>query len=145
MRYAVLNRDYRVNATVGKLSFYFSATEYEDGEHRLAEFSTLELPWKDNQVRVSCIPEGTYYCKPRVSPRHGKHFILEDVPGRTYILIHIANYTRELMGCIAPGMSAADIDGDGVMDVDKSRMAMDRILRLGDWNGYGFILKIKKS
>lgn len=30
-----------------------------DGEMVLASFATLELAWKNNQRKVSCIPKGT--------------------------------------------------------------------------------------
>jgi len=65
--------------------------------------STIELPWKDNQPRVSCIPEGRYELKKRYSPRRGHHLIVQSVAGRSLILVHPANDAlRELQGCIAP-------------------------------------------
>ena len=65
--------------------------------------STIELPWKENAPRISCIPEGIYELKKRYSQRFGKHFQLLNVPGRSYILIHPANDAlKELRGCIAP-------------------------------------------
>src|SRR5690606_274250 len=64
---------------------------------------TIELPWLDNQVRISCIPEGTYRLTKRYSEKFRHHILLNDVPGRSYILIHPANDARrELAGCIAP-------------------------------------------
>ncbi|MAM28752.1 MAG: hypothetical protein CMC13_06985 [Flavobacteriaceae bacterium] len=63
----------------------------------------IELPWKENQRNVSCIPEGTYSIKPRWSRRFGHHLMLCDVPNRTFILIHPANNAKqELEGCLAP-------------------------------------------
>lgn len=74
----------------------------------------VELPWKNNEKRVSCIPDGSY---PLIFKKSGrfynrykakfKHqFILEigRVPdGRYAILMHIANYPlSELLGCVAP-------------------------------------------
>ena len=65
--------------------------------------STIELPWKNNQSRISYIPEGKYRLVKRYSPRHKWHFELKDVPGRQLILIHPANDAMlELQGCIAP-------------------------------------------
>ena len=65
--------------------------------------STIELPWKENEPRISCIPEGIYEMKKRYSQKFGKHFQLLNVPGRSYILIHPANDAlKELRGCIAP-------------------------------------------
>jgi hypothetical protein len=64
---------------------------------------TIELPWLDNQPRVSCIPEGTYRLVRRYSARHGWHLRVKGVRGRSLILLHPANDARkELQGCIAP-------------------------------------------
>ncbi len=41
-------------------------------------------------------------------PEHGKAYELE-VPGRTAILIHAANWFQELLGCLAPGSSIDDV------------------------------------
>ena len=64
---------------------------------------TIELPWKNNQSRISCIPEGKYKLIKRYSPHFKWHLQVMDVPGRELILIHPANDAlRELQGCIAP-------------------------------------------
>ena len=88
----------------------------------------LELPWLDNVRRKSCIPEGEYRVMAHQSPKFGACFWVRDVPGRSEILIHPANYTRQLLGCLAPGLDFGDIDGDGVIDVKSSRKAMDNLL-----------------
>jgi len=96
----------------------------------LFECFTLELPWKDNQRRVSCIPEGTYKAIKHRSPKFGESVWIQNVPNRSEILIHPANYVRQLLGCIAPGDSLRDIDGDGLDDVTNSRNTMNKILSL---------------
>ncbi|KVV14595.1 DUF5675 family protein [Flavobacterium sp. TAB 87] len=64
---------------------------------------TIELPWKQNCKRVSCIPEGEYFVEKRYSSRFGRHLQLLDVPQRNLILFHPANNAlAELQGCIAP-------------------------------------------
>jgi hypothetical protein len=64
---------------------------------------TIELPWKNNAHEISCIPEGKYSLKRRFNTKFGWHLWLEDVPGRTWILIHPANNAlTQLKGCIAP-------------------------------------------
>ena len=88
----------------------------------------LELPWLDNVRRKSCIPEGEYRVMAHQSPKFGACFWVRDVPNRSEILIHPANYTRQLLGCLAPGLDFGDIDGDGVIDVKSSRKAMDKLL-----------------
>lgn len=63
----------------------------------------IELPWKDNQRNVSCIPEGEYKLKARFSSKFGHHLHILDVKGRSLILLHPANNAKlELRGCIAP-------------------------------------------
>jgi len=64
---------------------------------------TIELPWKNNEKKVSCIPEGKYRIAKRFSAKHKFHFEVLDVPQRSLILLHPANYAlNELQGCIAP-------------------------------------------
>ena len=89
---------------------------------------TLELPWRDNERGKSCIPAGTYEVIAHKSPKFGQCFWVRDVPRRSEILIHPANFTRQLRGCIAPGLDFGDIDGDGVIDVANSKKAMDKLL-----------------
>jgi hypothetical protein len=89
---------------------------------------TLELPWRDNERGKSCIPAGTYEVIVHKSPKFGQCFWVRGVPGRLEILIHPANFTRQLRGCIAPGLDFDDIDNDGTIDVKSSRKAMDKLL-----------------
>ena len=64
---------------------------------------TIELPWKKNETRVSCIPEGNYFIKKRYSKKFQWHLEVEKVPNRSLILFHPANNAmQELNGCIAP-------------------------------------------
>lgn len=85
--------------------------------------STIELPWKNNEPRISCIPEGEYLLRKRYSNRFGNHFIIADVPGRSYILVHPANDAlKELTGCIAP-VSFLSGEGRGI----QSRMALAKL------------------
>ena len=88
----------------------------------------LELPWKDNKKGVSCIPAGEYRVIRHNAPSKGPSFWIQNVPRRSEILIHVANHTSELRGCLAPGLDFGDIDGDGVIDVKSSRKAMDKLL-----------------
>ena len=65
--------------------------------------STIELPWRNNQKRVSCIPEGKYFIKKRYSRKLKWHLEVENVANRSFILFHPANNALlELNGCIAP-------------------------------------------
>ena len=65
--------------------------------------NTFELPWKNNETRVSCIPEGKYFIKKRYSQKFQWHLEIENVQNRSLILFHPANNAlQELNGCIAP-------------------------------------------
>ena len=89
---------------------------------------TLELPWLKNAKGKSCIPPGIYSMEYSYSPafrRNTWRFL--DVPGRDGILIHAANYTRQLKGCIAPCMDHADMDKDGIIDGASSGKALDLV------------------
>ena len=86
---------------------------------------TIELPWRDNHQKVSCIPAGTYTLVQRFSFRFGWHLQVQHVPGRSMILIHPANNAmRELQGCIAPVM---ELTGPGTGNY--SRRACNRLMQ----------------
>lgn len=101
-----------------------------DGSKEVFECNTLELPDKGNQPSISCIPVGEYCVTKHNSPSQGDCFKIHDVPGREHILIHVANYVRQLRGCIAPGLNFVDIDGDGELDVTTSRKTLQRMLNV---------------
>jgi len=91
---------------------------------------TVELPWKENRTRVSCIPPGpegnrqSYYLRHRgaadSSTFNYPHFILRGVPGRRYILFHRGNFYFQVAGCILPGRDWVDLNDDGHPDVTDS-------------------------
>jgi hypothetical protein len=65
--------------------------------------NTIELPWKNNETKVSCIPEGKYFIRKRYSTKFNWHLEVENVTNRILILFHPANNALlELKGCIAP-------------------------------------------
>ncbi len=100
----------------------------EDGATREV-CKTLELPWANNAVGKSCIPTGNYRLGFLMSPRFKRRmWRVMGVEGREGILIHAANFDRQLLGCIAPGLEIRDIDGDGRLDSARSRDGMGRIL-----------------
>jgi hypothetical protein len=89
---------------------------------------TLELPWKQNKPMVSAIPEGNYKIKKRNSPKYKDHLHILDVKDRSWILIHNANYVRQLNGCIAVGENRIDIDRDGLTDVTNSVATLKKLV-----------------
>lgn len=84
---------------------------------------TIELPWKENLPRISCIPEGRYALKKRYSLKFKHHLLVQGVTERALILIHPANNALiELKGCIAP-VSLLTGEGKG----SQSRIALEKI------------------
>jgi len=96
---------------------------------------TLELPWRDNENRRSCIPPGpgegaiTYKAKRHESPRYGECLWLPGVRGRSEILIHAGNYVSDTLGCILVGAQFRDLDGDSLTDVTSSRQTLRVLLQ----------------
>lgn len=108
----VLNRTYFPEGTQGTLEWNGTIVCY-----------TIELPWLENQKRISCVPEGEYVLLKRFSPKFRWHLHLRDVPGRDLILIHPANDAKkELLGCIAPVTKHTGI-GKG----SSSRKALEKL------------------
>lgn len=91
---------------------------------------TLELPDKNNQQDISCIPAGRYQCKKIVSPSLGDCINIENVLNRTYIRIHSGNYTSQILGCVLVGDSIKDINRDGVLDVANSKNTLNKLMDL---------------
>ncbi|MFD1316185.1 DUF5675 family protein [Namhaeicola litoreus] len=88
---------------------------------------TIELPWKQNQVGISCIPEGTYDLSIRYTKKFGFHLRILNVFGRTNILIHPANNAlKELKGCIAP-VSILKAPGEGLFSIKATSILMHHI------------------
>jgi len=94
------------------------------------EFKTLELAWKNNQKQISCIPIGDYKVKKRWSKKFGNHFHILDVPNRSYILIHCANFYTQLRGCVAVGDDLSYINGDNEIDVVNSTKTLKELLKM---------------
>ena len=76
---------------------------------------TLELPWKDNKRKESCVPEGKYNVVFREEPTpmtmkyrerydfFNFHLMLEKVKNRSGIYIHVGNTIKDSYGCILIG------------------------------------------
>ena len=97
---------------------------------------TLELPYKDNQRSISCIPSGEYKVRmryPRESAtREYLHLLIKEVPNRKYILFHRGNTAKDSRGCILVGQgSQQDIVHNSTLAMD---LLMKEIINLGGTN-----------
>ncbi|TNE29193.1 MAG: hypothetical protein EP346_06945 [Bacteroidetes bacterium] len=133
MRFELI-RDYNKENTLGILICWAWMTGAMDTVWR-----TVELPWKDNKKGESCIEEGEYELHVHNSPTFGRCLWIKTVSGdttlpggRTEILLHPANFSYQLLGCIAPGLRHRDLDKDNLTDVTSSRKAMGQILDMFD-------------
>ena len=88
--------------------------------NQLHRFYTIERPWLNNKPFESCIPLGEYTLKWKESPKFDWCYEVENVEGRTHILLHVANYPTDVVGCIGLGLS---LMGDRIA-VGSSKAAM---------------------
>lgn len=93
---------------------------------------TLELPWRENQHGISCIPEGTYECFRFDSPHIGYQlFQLRNVPNRSGVDIHIGNTVKDTEGCILLGTERS---GDAIL---HSKLAFQEFMeRMAGTDGF---------
>jgi hypothetical protein len=88
---------------------------------------TLELPYRDNQRSISCIPAGQYKVRLRTAresaTREYLHLLVEDVKDRSHILVHIGNFPKDTKGCILVGI------GREQDFVKNSRLAMELLMK----------------
>lgn len=107
---------------------------------------TIEQEWRPDPDRMggesnnSCVPSGKYRLIPHTRPDgkevmalinedFGVYYLAEDRPpegGRYLILLHIANWSHNVIGCIGPGLGKSDSD-DGPM-VTSSKAAMKKLM-----------------
>ncbi len=106
-----------------------------DDDATLLKIDTLELPWKDNQHGISCIPKGVYLCK-KVPPSHipYEHIAIQNVQNRDGVCIHAGNFAAgkqvDILGCIIVGDKYADINGDGIDDIVDSKVTFAKLMAL---------------
>ncbi len=129
---AELIRHYSPEVTQGLLTFL------DDKGVMLANAMTIELPDKNNQTGISCIPAGEYdVCVTTPTDKiKYVHFWILNVLNRSGIKIHIANYVSQLRGCVAVGKAHADINNDGIIDVTQSTYALNELLATAKDQGY---------
>ena len=121
----IIRDTFTKESTIGEL--------FLNGE-RMAD--TLELPWKDNQKSISCIPEGEYKVRLRLAresaTRDYLHLLVQDVPNRDWILFHRGNSAKDTSGCILVGFSSKqDYVKNSTLAMD---LLMKEIINLGGTN-----------
>lgn len=140
----LLRRNYISDAcTMGELSFSTPAEDF------LCQ--TMERPWiptplcKGGLSGNSCVPRGEYKLERHNSEAHPNtwalvnpdvdvvHYEDREHPNlRCLVLIHVANYARELRGCIATGYGRIQ-DSSGTWMVTQSKRALIDLKRLLPW------------
>lgn len=129
-KYGVINTEMRIELKTKSTEFatYGDGTVFDDTNDPVFNFRTLELPWKDNKKSISCIlpaPGSTadylVIKMPPTTKRPYEYFWVQDVPGRTSILWHPGNYTKQILGCCLPGEEHKDIDKDGILDITNTK------------------------
>lgn len=117
-----------------------------DGRHFC---KSIELPWRNNERRFSCIPDGTYKVKIRKSNKYGRIYWVLDVKGRSWILIHSGNFAGDTRkgwlahseGCILFGKYfARHLKHKGQQMVCLSRTTVRRFMNY--MGGAEFMLEI---
>lgn len=104
---------------------------------------TVERPWKANAVGESCIPEGTYRLHHRQSPvidrttggDYRAGWEVADVPDRTYIMVHPANWPDDVEGCIGVGDDYRVISGRNAVANSRAtfKALMRRVVTSHEW------------
>ncbi len=90
-----------------------------------------ELPWRNNEKEISCIPLGVYIVQRIISPKHGPCYCLTDVPKRTDVEIHKGNYCgdvskgfkSDVLGCVIVGNALGALAGQACVLNSKDAVA----------------------
>lgn len=121
MEFILLRRIYEPEQVLGILNVV-------EGARILFQCKTLELGWRNNLPNISCVPAGHYQLSWEHSPSFNrKLWELKNVPNRSEIKFHVANYSKELRGCIAVGDHHLDMNGDGKRDLRNSAHTLQRL------------------
>lgn len=144
MKVAELIRTPQEKQTLGKMVCY------DESRNVLFTCDTIELPYINNAPQISCIPKGTYICRYRTSTKYPEHYHVLDVPNRSYILIHQANYVGsknpktnkpDLLGCIGVGKWYGDITGDGIVELLNSVTTLKKLIKIMGKNDFELTIK----
>ena len=86
---------------------------------------TLELPWRDNELNVSCFPAGVYRVMPYYSRRFKECFAFLDseTKPRTSLRVHAGNTANDTRGCVLVGGKVGLMRGQPA--VSRSKASLD--------------------
>lgn len=129
-----------MHATLSRYAYTLTEVQgrFEAGDLTL---QTIERPWisgdrPGGKPFESCVPDGDYELVPfersngdqvlaLYNPDLGVYLHKSDGEGRYAILIHVGNWSDDVVGCIAPGLGRS-ISNNRVM-VTTSRAAMKKL------------------
>lgn len=104
---------------------------------------TCERPWLANRQSVSCIPEGVYTIRKRFSNvvkrtsggKYSQGWEVQNVTGRSYIMIHPGNTMDDVEGCILVGDSLGYVKGKWAVLNSRATfdVVMDELKSRDDW------------
>lgn len=98
-----------------------------DGHKLLYKFATLELPWRNNEKNVSCIPVGRYKITTEDDPKRGFVLRVHDVPNRDGVLLHRGSLPEHTQGCICYGTDFAP-DSNSPLGCSAAQDKMERLI-----------------
>lgn len=124
------------------------------GNDNLPICVTLENPWLNNQVNISCIPFGRYICYLHLSDKFKiTTFMVGAVPNRSAIIFHAGNTIKDTLGCILVGRYYTEFSNQSPTSaqegieltpgVGESRLALTRMMESLD-GLESFILEIRE-
>lgn len=107
----------------------------------------LELPWKNNKNKVSCIPADTYIVEIMKSHHYGYIYHITSVQGRSWILTHWGNwagntklgYKTNSQGCILLGAKRGILCRQRA--ILNSRITVKKFMRVMKGNKFTLIIK----
>ncbi len=99
---------------------------------------SIELPWLDNQVGISCIPTGAYIGGVYSSVEYPDVYQVKNVPKRSSILVRIGNTISDTTGSILPGMYYGE--ENNLPAACSSTYALDKIRALIGASDFNLII-----
>ena len=89
---------------------------------------SLENRWLNNLPFRSSIPAGVYNFGWTESPKFGNSMEVQEVHGRSHILIHGGNTATDTLGCLLPGLQVGHLKG--IRAVLRSQDALKQLLEV---------------